>query len=282
VIADRIGLYVNEIYDHPGSYQGIPVVLAVFFFALQVYCDFSGYSNIAMGTARVMGFDLVTNFNLPFSSKSVTEFWRRWHMSLTTWFNDYLYTPFVLRHREWGVKAIVLGLLLTFFISGLWHGAAWTFVIFGVLHGIAVIFELLTKKTRKSLSAKFPSWFYGPLCVLITFSFVACTLVFFRANTFADAITVFRNLLPHRMPLNAIAAPFGYETALFNKIELLVSFLMIFILYAVQHFEKKMPLNAIAARVRSPMRWLFYYGFVVIIILFGSYSDRMEFIYFQF
>lgn len=282
VIADRIGLYVNEVYDHPQDYHGFTVLLAIFFFAIQVYCDFSGYSNIALGSARVMGFDLMTNFNLPFSSKSVTEFWRRWHISLSTWFNDYLYTPFVLQRREWGTRAIVIGLLLTFLISGLWHGAAWTFIVFGAMHGIAVVFELLTKKQRKSLSRKMRPVVFNTLAVLITFSFVAATFVFFRAESFSDAITVFRNMIPHRMPLDSIAAPFGYPSAFANRMELLIAFAMILVMYFVQHFEKRMTLNEIAGKMKSPVRWAVYYCFVMVIVLLGSYSDRMEFIYFQF
>lgn len=282
VIADRIGVYVNEIYDHPSSYHGIPVLLAVFFFAIQVYCDFSGYSNIAIGAARVMGFDLMMNFNLPFSAKSITEFWRRWHISLSTWFNDYLYTPFVINRRHWGNAAIISGLMLTFLVSGLWHGAAWTFVVFGALHGAAVVYELYTKKWRRSLSKKMPGWIYNTFSLLATFSFVSATMVFFRAKSFADALTIFRNLFPHKVPLDAIAQPFGYGDAYFNKTELLLSFLVILVMYGVQRFERKSTLSESLAKLNSPLRWAIYYSFVIMIVLLGNYSNRMEFIYFQF
>lgn len=282
VIADRLGIYVNEVYSHPGNYYGIPVLLAMFFFAIQVYCDFSGYSNIAIGAARVMGFDLMTNFNLPFSASSVTEFWRRWHISLSTWFNDYLYTPFVINRRHWGNFAIVAGLMLTFLVSGLWHGASWTFVVFGALHGIVVIYELYTKKIRKTIAAKFPAFLYKWICTLVTFGFVVLTMVFFRAKSFHDAVTVFRHSLPRCMPLHTISAPFGYGDAFYNGTELLISFFVIMIMVVVQRFEKKATLAQSLYKTKAPVRWILYYCFVLMIILLGNYSNRAEFIYFQF
>lgn len=282
VIADRLGIYVNEVYKNPDAHHGIPVLLAVFFFAIQIYCDFSGYSNIAIGAARVMGFDLMTNFNLPFISKSVTEFWRRWHISLSTWFNDYLYTPFVLNRRDWGMPAIVLGLLLTFFISGLWHGAAWTFVFYGLLQGFAIVYELLTKKWRKNLSKKTPVWIYNRLSVILTFSFVAFSLIFFRAKTFASALQVIKNIGMKNADLSAITQPFGNGDLHTNSFELLISFLMLFVLYFVQYFERKSSLIQIASGLKRPVRWSIYYAFLLLIIFFGVFANRQDFIYFQF
>lgn len=282
VIADRLGIYVNQVYSHADSYHGAAVFLAIFFFAMQIYCDFSGYSNIAIGAARVMGFDLVTNFNLPYLSKSVTEYWRRWHMSLTTWFNDYLYTPFVLNRRDWGMAAVVLGLLLTFFISGLWHGAAWTFICFGLMHGLAVVYELLTKKWRKNLSKKVPAWIYNRISVLLTFSFVAFSLIIFRARTFETALTIIHHLGFSRNSLAQLTQPFGTGDLHSNTVELLVSFLMLFILYAVQYFEKQKSLTEQTASLKRPVRWGIYYAFLLLIIFFGVFANRQDFIYFQF
>ena len=154
-IADRLGLYVDPVFNHPADFNGLNIWLAITFFGFQVYCDFSAYTNIARGAARMMGFELMKNFNMPFLAKNISEFWRRWHISLSTWFNDYLYTPIVVEKRDWGKGAVVLGLLVTFFISGLWHGAAWTFVAWGLLHGTACTYELYTKKIRNKASKKF-------------------------------------------------------------------------------------------------------------------------------
>ncbi|MCB0064655.1 MAG: MBOAT family protein, partial [Caldilineaceae bacterium] len=136
VIADRLALYVNQVYDHPGDHGALTLLIASYFFAFQIYCDFSGYSDIAIGAARVMGFDLMENFRQPYMARSIAGFWRRWHISLSTWFRDYLYIPLggnrVARWRWYS------NLFLVFLVSGLWHGAAWHFVIWGALHGLLV------------------------------------------------------------------------------------------------------------------------------------------------
>ncbi|MCE7945771.1 MAG: MBOAT family protein, partial [Chlorobi bacterium CHB1] len=144
VIADRLALYVNEVYNNPADYTGLPVIIATYFFAFQIYCDFSAYSDIAIGAARVLGFDLMKNFRQPYLAQSIGEFWKRWHISLSTWFRDYLYIPLggnrVSRLR-WYVN-----LMAVFLISGLWHGANWTFVVWGALHGSYFVLSLLTQK----------------------------------------------------------------------------------------------------------------------------------------
>lgn len=133
VVADNVAIIVNQVYNNVNEYQGLPLIIATFLFAIQIYCDFSGYSDIAIGSARVMGIHLMKNFNTPYFSKSITEFWKRWHISLSTWFRDYVYIP--LGGNRVSKPRHYLNLFLTFLISGLWHGANWTFVIWGALHG---------------------------------------------------------------------------------------------------------------------------------------------------
>jgi len=282
VIADRLAVYVNQVYDNPENFHGTPVLLAVFFFAIQIYCDFSAYSSIALGSARVMGFTLMQNFNFPFSSKSVTEFWRRWHISLSTWFNDYLYTPFVVSKRNWGMVGIVTGLFLTFFISGLWHGAAWTYVIYGCLHGIALIYEVLTKKIRKNISKKISEIVYNSISVFLTFSFVCFTLIFFRANSFIDACTIIKNSFALDFHKIGINIELGYGFIMYDKIELVISLFMVFLLFVVNRFEKKETNWSIMQKLNPAARWFVYYIFVMMIILLGNYSNTSDFIYFQF
>jgi D-alanyl-lipoteichoic acid acyltransferase DltB (MBOAT superfamily) len=158
VIADRLSEYVNHVYKDVGNANSATAWLASYFFAVQIYCDFSGYSDIARGTAKFMGFDLMVNFNRPFLSQSISEFWKRWHISLSAWFNDYLFNPLVASLRSWRRWAIVCGLLITFFLSGLWHGASWNYVIWGLLYGVALVYEFFTKDFRRRLFGKLPQW----------------------------------------------------------------------------------------------------------------------------
>ena len=146
VVADRLALYVNDVYKAPREYNGLQLSLATFFFAYQIYCDFSGYSDIAIGAAQVMGFKLMENFRTPYDSLSVSEFWRRWHISLSTWFKDYVYIP--LGGRRVGVGRYVINILITFGISGLWHGASWTYLWWGLLNGVYLIVGFFTKGWR--------------------------------------------------------------------------------------------------------------------------------------
>ncbi|HEX2678736.1 MAG TPA: MBOAT family O-acyltransferase, partial [Polyangiales bacterium] len=191
VIADRLALYVNRVYGDVSGHTTIPIVLAMVFFSIQIYCDFSGYSDIAMGSAEVMGFDLMQNFERPFLSRSITEFWRRWHRSLSTWFNDYLFTPLSMALRDHGKLGIALALMTTFLVSGLWHGAGWTFVIYGGMHGVALVYEALTKKRRKAVAAALGARPYEWLSRVSMFVFVTCSYVFFRATSVAQAGAMF-------------------------------------------------------------------------------------------
>jgi alginate O-acetyltransferase complex protein AlgI len=200
VVADRLAIYVNYIYAHVELHSRLALLTAVVFFAFQIYCDFAGYSLIAIGAARAMGFTLVQNFNIPLLSQSVTDYWRRWHISLSTWFNDYLFMPIVLHKRRWGKGAIVYGLLITFFLSGLWHGAAWTFVIWGLLHAIAMIIELLTSKLKMDPKRKSIQIHFRPGRWLITFSFLCFTWIFFRATSIHQALTVISKIGGHDTP----------------------------------------------------------------------------------
>ena len=150
VIADRLALYVNQVYNNPTDHTGLSIWLATYFFAFQIYCDFSGYSDIAIGAAQVMGYKIMKNFDRPYFSKSIAEFWRRWHISLSTWFRDYIFIPLNLQLRNFRTFGIGFSVFITFLLCGLWHGANWTFILWGGLHGIYLIFSCLTKDFRKA------------------------------------------------------------------------------------------------------------------------------------
>lgn len=192
VVADNISLAVsfcfasNNFSDLNGSSMYIGAVLYV----VQVYADFSGYSSMARGCAKILGINLTQNFNMPLFSRSVTDYWRRWHISLTSWFNSYIYNPLVFSFKSWRKWGIATALLITFFISGFWHGAGWQYIIFGMLNGVALVYELFTKDFREKAFRTLPAFLNALLSTFFVFNFMILAAVFFRAKTVADACTI--------------------------------------------------------------------------------------------
>ena len=303
VIADRLALYVNEVYNHPGDYVGLPVLLATYFFAFQIFCDFAGYSNIAIGAARIMGFDLMENFRQPYTSRSVAEFWRRWHISLSTWFRDYVYIP--LGGNRVGRARWYANLFLVFLVSGLWHGAAWTFVIWGALHGLYVVLGVALGSvalwgTRRGDSAtggpRIPAW----LAVLATFHAVTFAWIFFRANSLGDATLIIRQIVQIQPPtLDALVAPW-LATATNPLFETALALGLVGLLESVQWVARRTSDQAAeGARavirdasavdeaerrfLQSPvgLRWAAYLFLAVSILNLGI-AEESPFIYFQF
>jgi len=289
VIADRLAALVSSVYGNPVSYPGIPLMLATFFFAFQIYCDFSGYSDIAIGAAQVMGFKLVENFRRPYFAKSVSEFWRRWHISLSSWFRDYVYIPLggnrVSRWRHY------LNLFVTFLISGLWHGANWTFVIWGALHGIYVLAETVTERIRNAFThAAGLDRVPVPLKsvkVAVTFALVTFAWIFFRAKSVQEAwyisthlFTGFGDLL---MRFPAFLSGRGHlELPLpGNKQDYVIAAALVTFLGLVQLIQRRGSIRQMAYRSPIWLRWTAYYGLVVAILLLGVFENR-QFIYFQF
>jgi D-alanyl-lipoteichoic acid acyltransferase DltB (MBOAT superfamily) len=203
VIADQLAVYVNGVFGNPAVYPATSLAAASFFFAIQIYCDFSGYSYIAIGCARVLGFNLMTNFKQPYLSSSTTEFWRRWHISLSTWLKDYLYIP--LGGNRKGKIRQKINLLITFLISGLWHGAAWHFVAWGALHAVYQIIGRSTEPLRNTIYSKIglpeESQIRKVLRIYVTFSLVCFAWIFFRANTIQDAFLIIMKLTELPMEL---------------------------------------------------------------------------------
>jgi D-alanyl-lipoteichoic acid acyltransferase DltB (MBOAT superfamily) len=195
VVADQAALYVDPVYADPASHDGLTLLMAAYLFAFQVYCDFSGYSDIAVGSARLMGFRLMENFRRPHLAHSIQDLWRRWHLSLTTWFRDYIYIPLGGNRTTTARWAIALSTV--FLTSGLWHGAAWTFIIFGGLHAAYVLIGTATASPRDAVRARLPDWLSVPgftLRVVLTFHLWCFSLIFFRAATLADAVTFIEGL----------------------------------------------------------------------------------------
>lgn len=265
VIADRLSLYVNAAYNNADSHNGTTLLIATILFAFQIYCDFAGYSNIAIGASRIMGFDLMTNFRRPYLAINIGEFWQRWHISLSTWFRDYLYIP--LGGNRVSKSRNYLNVFITFVVSGIWHGANWTFVIWGFLHGI---YNALQKflgfdklKFNNFSSPKF-------LLILLNFSLVSLAWVFFRANTISDAFSILNKIftdhgVPFTDPTSLSFGLFGLSILLFKEIS-----------------EEFFPNSNFFFESKNPVTAAFASALVVAIILSMGVFDGGQFIYFQF
>ena len=284
VIADRLAQMVTPIFDHPRQYQGLPLLLAVAGFTLQIYTDFSGYTDLARGAARVLGYQMVLNFRQPYFAASVGDFWRRWHMSLSGWFRDYVYIPLGGNRR--GPVRRYGNLFAVFLLSGLWHGASWTFVVWGALHGFYLVAEGLTQPARAALArglglAARPRLLHG-LGVAATLALVAYAWIFFRANSLADAWYVSTHLFQGWGQLTRHEAVLTVGHFLLNyPPEAAVTLAAVALLLAV---DLRLELPALAARWGRPVpavRWAGYAALLLAILLFGFFNST-QFIYFQF
>jgi alginate O-acetyltransferase complex protein AlgI len=278
VVADLLAPVVNNVYVHPREFPGPVLLLATFFFAIQIYCDFSGYSDIAIGIARMMGFRLMVNFRQPYFARSIGEFWHRWHISLSTWFRDYLYIP--LGGNRVAVPRYYVNLMIVFVLSGLWHGANWTFVIWGALHGsylvIGKLSQSLRDRARAAIGMFAQSGIVGFLRVLTTFSLVTVAWVFFRANTVGDATFVISHLLDwralHSIDWFSIGLP---------RFEMGLAFVVIAIVGVTEWLIASESPRMIRLWSSRAVRLACYNACVFGIIFFGVFGG-VEFIYFQF
>jgi len=281
VIADRLAILVSQVYGNPTAYQGLPLLVATIFFAYQIYCDFSGYTDIALGCAQVMGFRLMTNFDRPYSSRSISEFWRRWHISLSTWFRDYLYIPLGgNRVATWRWQA---NLMITFLVSGLWHGANWTFVAWGALHGFYLVFGIWTEHARAWLRrasgiTHVPA-LHGAFCVVATFVLTTFAWIFFRAATIQDAGYVISHLFVG-LSFSRDAVESLFDLGL-DRTEFTIAIVGICVLELLQFVHAGGSVRARLARQPVVVRWAAYYALVATICLFAILTQQ-EFIYFQF
>lgn len=273
-IADSLAVYVDKIYDNVYENSGFSLVVATVFFAIQIYCDFSGYSDIALGTAKLFGIDLMQNFKSPYFSSSVKELWSRWHISLSTWFRDYVYIPLggnrvsKLRHK--------VNLIITFLVSGLWHGANWNFVIWGGLHGVAQVVESVFLPKNKKFST------VGRLIrIPFVFAFTCFAWIFFRAQTFSEALFVIKNLFSGiTTPVSYVLN--GYANIGMPKEDVLAYLCVILILAVFDYTSMKQDVYEKIGMMKMPVRWLLYFIIVWLIIFFTPVTSGSEFIYFQF
>ena len=286
VLADRVAVFVDEIYGNYASYEGLYMVIATLLFAIQLYVDFYGYSTIAVGTAKLLGYQLIDNFNAPFYSRSIAELWRRWHISLNTWFRDYLYIP-LGGNRKGKVRQYV-NKVIVFFVSGLWHGANWTFVIWGMLNGLyQMIGEALMpvrNRVVKVLQLDRDSFSHKFMQTIITFLLFAFSGVFFRASDMQVAMGVIKNTFSSFNPW--ILADGNLYTCGLDQKNFTLMLISIVILFVGDFFKYRgVKLRKIFMQQEWWFRWLVMSGSVVLILLLGIWGtayNEASFIYFQF
>ena len=265
-VADRVAMYVDAVYNHVPNHNGNSLLLATFFFSIQIYCDFGGYSLIAIGTAKVLGFSLMENFKRPYWALSVKEFWKRWHISLSTWFMDYVYIP--LGGNRVSYVRHLRNLMITFVVSGIWHGANWTFFLWGILHGIFLIVENI--KVKFIGKKENERWFEKLFNLVSVFVLTSFAWIFFRANSVDDAFLIIKKIVVERGPV-------------FQNLDVLaLSVLSIFLLFLKDGIDEYM-YHAGGERNAHvfPVRHLFIPFLITYILLFGV-LDNGSFIYFQF
>ena len=274
VVADRLAVLVDTVFGSVSAYRGLSCWVAALFYSFQIYCDFSGYTDIALGSAGLLGFYLVPNFNTPYLATSIADFWRRWHMSLSRWFRDYLYIPLGgsrVSPRRWA-----LNILVVFLISGIWHGANWTFILWGVMHGLfQIVGKYKSKLVRKLLPNETP--IVRIVRILITFFLVTLLWSLFRSASIREYWIFLQGLFSFSPGQDLLSLGMGRN-------ELLLSFAMILLIVVLDLIDAHFGLLDIVERQPLPLRWTLYLLVLFACILFGRYGSLTEdsFIYFQF
>lgn len=286
VVADRIAIFVDRIYDDYTNLNGWLLLMATVLFAFQIYCDFAGYTTIAIGAAGVMGFELMDNFKSPYCATGMRDFWARWHISLTGWFRDYVYIP--LGGNRKGKIRKEINTIIVFLLSGLWHGANWSFVLWGGLNGLFIAIEDLTENVRRKvgdiLKIKSEMPVFRVIRTIVTFVLVDFTWIFFRANGTKDALLIIKEML-HLENINV----FYDNTIHFYIMEKHIFFMMlvsilILIVVDICH-NHNIHIRSLVEKGNIVLRWIFYLGLIMAVLVFGVWGpsfDDTAFIYFQF
>jgi alginate O-acetyltransferase complex protein AlgI len=275
VIADNCARFANLIFDNYPQYSGSTLVLGALFFTFQIYGDFSGYSDIALGTARLFGVELLRNFSFPYFSRDIAEFWRRWHISLSTWFRDYLYIP--LGGSKGGTWMKVRNTFIIFLVSGFWHGANWTFIIWGLLNALFIMPSILFNTNRNNLDTiaqgKYFPTFRELTAILTTFGLTVFAWIFFRSENVTHAFRFIKK----------IASKSLFKIPHFKDMSNAIPVLLLVVIFIIIEWlgrEQKFAIEIINPKIKKPIRYAFYYLLIVIIFLFGG--QEQQFIYFQF
>lgn len=301
VVADRLGIFVNRVFDQPRDYTGIVLILGIVFFAFQIYADFSGYTDMALGASQIFGIRLLPNFRRPYLAKSIREFWASWHMSFSQWLRDYVYLPLAYRLSSLMKKAAyfriqtekwiyAVSIMVTFLVCGLWHGVGWNYILWGGLFGIYLVFGSWTRKSRRRMVSfmhldKFPRAL-GVVKIGLTFGFVCFAWIFFRARSVADGFYIAGHLF---RGFSKVLAIHNLEDLLiffrFTKnpqlVELLISILLVAFMTVIQIVQIKYPLRRCLKTQPVWLRWIVYQLLVLAIIFLGAFKQT-QFIYINF
>jgi D-alanyl-lipoteichoic acid acyltransferase DltB (MBOAT superfamily) len=278
-VADQIAVYVNHVYRHSNEYEGITILITIILFSFQIYFDFSGYSDIALGSARTMGFKLMTNFNRPYQSRSISEFWSRWHISLSTWFRDYLYIP--LGGNRKGRFRTYMNQFIVFMVSGFWHGANWTFIIWGGLHAIYISIESLLRRNVSAI--RIPDI----LRTFVVFILVTLAWVFFRADNCTIAINIIQSLFAgipeqiHALITNENLVRLHVVYADLTIGALAVPIIGIAWVLFIERKQKNLPIYDYFSSLPGPFAKFLYFIMIYACVLLAA-GNQSQFIYFQF
>lgn len=287
VIADRVSILVNTVFDNYRMYGSTELILAAIGFTIQIYCDFASYSIIAIGAAKIMGFELMENFNTPYFARNIRDFWGRWHISLSTWFKDYLYIPLGGNRRGRMRKAI--NMMIVFLVSGLWHGAEWSFVVWGGIHGfyqvVSDMFQGIRSKIIEKMNIKTDCLSWKLLQTIETFVLVVFAWIFFRADTIKDALRFIKRIVVKPTPwllFNGGIYGLGLDRVEMN---ILIFSVLLLLLMDLIRYRKKQTIDVFLMEQNLWFEWLVIIGLIVMIFIFGEYGpmfDAQQFIYFQF
>ncbi len=277
VIADNCAQFANTIFNNGHSYSGSTILLGALFFTFQIYCDFSGYSDIALGTAKLFGIDLLRNFAFPYFSRDIAEFWRRWHISLSSWFKDYLYIP--LGGSKGSLWMKIRNTFLIFLVSGLWHGSNWTFIVWGLLNAVYIMPSIILKSNRNNIDivakGKVLPSFKEFLSIIITFSLIVFSWIFFRAQNIFQAFEYSSKIFSFSFFKIPYFPGIGLTLPIFI-------FLIIFIIIEWIGREQEFALQKFLLKLNRSIRWSFYSSLVITIFYFFAAVSNQQFIYFQF
>lgn len=277
VIADQCAIYANEIFNNSGHYSGSTLVLGALFFTFQIYGDFSGYSDIALGTARLFGIELLRNFSYPYFSRDIAEFWRRWHISLSTWFRDYLYIP--LGGSKGGTSLKIRNTFIIFLVSGFWHGANWTFIVWGALNALYIMPSIIFNTHRDNLNivaeGKLLPSFKDFFSIVITFGLTVFAWIFFRSENMHQAVQITTDIFTRSLFKIPYFPGIGLAKYLFF-------YLFIFIIIEWTQRQHQFALQALGVKWPRVLRWALYILLILIIYYYSPSDNSREFIYFQF
>jgi len=269
IVAEKLGIAVQMAFNNPEEYHFITLIYAAILFCFQVYCDFSGYTDIAIGTGKLLGFELSKNFRFPYLATSITDFWQRWHITLTRWFTDYVYIPFIKSFKKITIGTKILGLFVTMSLVGLWHGPKWTFICFGLFNAALLMLERIRIGSQRQNLHK---WLMNaPRLISWAYVFFAFTVsaIFFRAATFDDATLYLSRVFS-----------FASDGKFNSLIEWKVGYLLFLIVTEVVFMKRDFPLQQLERWAPKPIRWAIYYILIFTIIQFAEHKEA--FIYFQF